>query len=166
MSCICGQSERILSNQMLISLYRHAEIFTTEEACRIAREKLVKLRTLYLNQYHRLGYVLRARRGESTWSQNARCIAASPISPGTRQRNGSRRGSIPHTITSALMPREASSVQSDRFHAGSDRKQVLFRTCGIEKGGIECHVRTEPVPMIFDDATCPLHIKMPPERSY
>ena len=85
MSCICGQSERILSNQMLISLYRHAEIFTTEEACRIAREKLVKLRTLYLNQYHRLGYVLRARRGESTWSQNARCIAASPISPGTNK---------------------------------------------------------------------------------
>ena len=27
----------------------------------------------------------------------------------------------PHTITSALLPREASSVQSDPFHAGSDR---------------------------------------------
>ena len=124
MSCICGQSERILSNQMLISLYRHAEIFTTEEACRIAREKLVKLRTLNLNEYHRLGYVLRTRRGESTWShcvRNGRRIAASPISPGTRQRNGSRRSSSPHTITSALLPREASSVQSDRFHAGSDR---------------------------------------------
>ena len=24
----------------------------------------------------------------------------------------------------------------------------------------------EPVSMIFDDATCPLHIEMPPERSY
>lgn len=50
-----------------------------------------------------------------------------------------------------------------RRHIMQDRKQVLFRCCGVEKAGVECQ---EPVPMIFDDSTCALHIELPPEKSY
>lgn len=50
-----------------------------------------------------------------------------------------------------------------RRHILQDRKQVLFRACGVERGGIECQ---DAVPTIFDDATCILHNEMPPERSY
>ncbi|XP_055378571.1 KAT8 regulatory NSL complex subunit 2 isoform X2 [Condylostylus longicornis] len=45
-----------------------------------------------------------------------------------------------------------------RKHILEDKKQCLFRACGIEKSGVICQ---EPVPNIFDDATCVLHISLP-----
>lgn len=50
-----------------------------------------------------------------------------------------------------------------RKHILEDKKQVLFRTCGTEKGGVVC---CEPVANIFEDATCTLHIQLPPQRNY
>lgn len=40
---------------------------------------------------------------------------------------------------------------------------MLFRACNIEKAGVICQ---EPVPGIFEDATCTLHIQLPPQRNY
>lgn len=48
-------------------------------------------------------------------------------------------------------------------HILEDKKQVLFRTCNIDKGGFVCK---QPVADIFDDATCVLHIDMPSQRTY
>lgn len=50
-----------------------------------------------------------------------------------------------------------------RRHILQDRKQVLFGACGVEKGGVACQ---EPVPMIFDESTCPLHLEVPAQKSY
>lgn len=50
-----------------------------------------------------------------------------------------------------------------RKHILEDKKQVLFRACGVEKGGVVCK---EPVANIFEDATCTLHIQLPPQRNY
>lgn len=50
-----------------------------------------------------------------------------------------------------------------RKHILEDKKQVLFRACNIEKAGVICK---EPVPGIFEDATCTLHIQLPPQRNY
>lgn len=50
-----------------------------------------------------------------------------------------------------------------RKHILEDKKQVLFRACSIEKAGVVCK---EPVPGIFEDATCILHIQLPPQRNY
>lgn len=50
-----------------------------------------------------------------------------------------------------------------RKHILEDKKQVLFRACDVEKGGIVCQ---EPVANIFEDATCMLHIQLPSQRSY
>lgn len=50
-----------------------------------------------------------------------------------------------------------------RKHILEDKKQVLFRACNIEKAGVLCR---EPVPGIFEDATCTLHIQLPPQRNY
>lgn len=44
-----------------------------------------------------------------------------------------------------------------------DQNQVLFRACGKAKADIEC---STPVEAIFDDATCKLHMDIPPIRSY
>lgn len=40
---------------------------------------------------------------------------------------------------------------------------MLFRACNIEKAGVVCK---EAVPGIFEDATCILHIQLPPQRNY
>lgn len=50
-----------------------------------------------------------------------------------------------------------------RKHILEDKKQVLFRACNIEKAGVICK---EPLPSIFEDATCALHIQLPPQRNY
>lgn len=50
-----------------------------------------------------------------------------------------------------------------RKHILEDKKQVLFRACSIEKAGVICK---EPVPSIFEDTTCTLHIQLPPQRNY
>lgn len=50
-----------------------------------------------------------------------------------------------------------------RKHILEDKKQVLFRACNIEKAGVICK---EPVPAIFEDTTCTLHIQLPPQRNY
>lgn len=50
-----------------------------------------------------------------------------------------------------------------RKHILEDKRQVLFRACNIEKAGVICK---EPVPGIFEDTTCTLHIQLPPQRNY
>lgn len=50
-----------------------------------------------------------------------------------------------------------------RKHILGDKKQVLFRPCNVEKGGVVCQ---EPVPDIFEDSTCVLHIQLPSQRTY
>lgn len=175
---------------------------------RIAREKLIRLRTLYLNQFHRLGYVLREKRRKYLLAlrkeRETYCsIANQPkVTPEERHKYEQLKALTryhKHNGVEAVLRRKyverktkANTVgQSNkavfynkciftdggvkcpekaipcskhcRRHIMQDRKQVLFRACGVDKGGIEC---SDPVPMIFDDATCNLHIDMPPERSY
>lgn len=53
-----------------------------------------------------------------------------------------------------------------RKHILEDKKQILFKACGIEKSGVgQCQ---EPTMMIFEDATaaCVLHTTLPSPRVY
>lgn len=50
-----------------------------------------------------------------------------------------------------------------RKHILEDKKQVLFRACGVEKADIVCQ---EPVPNVFENATCVLHMPCPEPRIY
>ncbi|XP_052871040.1 KAT8 regulatory NSL complex subunit 2 [Anopheles cruzii] len=50
-----------------------------------------------------------------------------------------------------------------RKHILEDKKQVLFRVCGIEKGGVICQ---EPLATLFENATCPLHVELPAQRTF
>jgi len=45
-----------------INFLRHAGIFTAEEVIYITREKLIRLQSLYIDQFRRLQYVLREKR--------------------------------------------------------------------------------------------------------
>lgn len=55
------------------------------------------------------------------------------------------------------------STKYCRKHIFEDKKQILYRACNIEKSGVVCK---EPVPDIFDNSTCVLHIELPPQREY
>ncbi|XP_037936954.1 KAT8 regulatory NSL complex subunit 2-like [Teleopsis dalmanni] len=61
--------------------------------------------------------------------------------------------------TTAALP----SCKYCRKHILEDKKQVLFRACNVEKGGVRC---MDPIPCIFDDSTCPLHLPAPIQRQY
>lgn len=50
-----------------------------------------------------------------------------------------------------------------RKHILEDKKQILFRACGVEKAGISCQ---DPIPSIFEDSTCVLHIKIAEPKAY
>uniref|UniRef100_A0AAG5D552 KAT8 regulatory NSL complex subunit 2 n=1 Tax=Anopheles atroparvus TaxID=41427 RepID=A0AAG5D552_ANOAO len=50
-----------------------------------------------------------------------------------------------------------------RKHILEDKKQVLFRACGIEKSGVVCQ---EPLAGLFENVTCPLHVELPAQRSF
>lgn len=50
-----------------------------------------------------------------------------------------------------------------RKHIIEDKKQILYRSCDIERSGVVCK---EAVVNIFDNSTCPLHIELPIQRNY
>lgn len=50
-----------------------------------------------------------------------------------------------------------------RKHILEDKKQVLFKACGIEKSSIVCQ---EPVVNILEDSTCILHTFLPSPKVY
>ena len=43
-------------------LYRHAGVYTAEEVALIMRDKLIRLQSLYIDQFKRLQHVMRERR--------------------------------------------------------------------------------------------------------
>lgn len=50
-----------------------------------------------------------------------------------------------------------------RKHIMEDKKQILFKACGVEKSGIICQ---EPVVTVFEDNSCVLHTAMPQPKVY
>lgn len=50
-----------------------------------------------------------------------------------------------------------------RKHIMDDKKQILFKVCGVEKSGIVCQ---EPVVNIFEDNACVLHTTLPAPKTY
>ncbi|XP_017110227.2 KAT8 regulatory NSL complex subunit 2 isoform X1 [Drosophila bipectinata] len=48
-----------------------------------------------------------------------------------------------------------------RKHILEDKRQVLFRACGVERSGVVCQ---EPVASILEDSSCVLHLAVPPAK--
>ena len=47
---------------MHVVFLRHAGVWTVEEATRMCRDKMIRLRSLYISQFKRLQHVLKERR--------------------------------------------------------------------------------------------------------
>lgn len=50
-----------------------------------------------------------------------------------------------------------------RKHILEDKKQVLFKSCAVEKSGVVCQ---EALANIFEDATCYLHVVLPAQKNF
>ncbi|XP_023160812.1 KAT8 regulatory NSL complex subunit 2 isoform X2 [Drosophila hydei] len=48
-----------------------------------------------------------------------------------------------------------------RKHILEDKRQVLYRACGVERSGVVCQ---EPVASILEDSTCVLHLNVAPAK--
>ncbi|XP_058837041.1 KAT8 regulatory NSL complex subunit 2 isoform X2 [Topomyia yanbarensis] len=50
-----------------------------------------------------------------------------------------------------------------RKHILEDKKQVLFKFCGVEKSGVVCQ---EPLANLFENSTCYLHVDLPAQKTF
>ncbi|XP_059620244.1 KAT8 regulatory NSL complex subunit 2 [Phlebotomus argentipes] len=188
-------------------LLKHASIYTTEEATMITKQKLMRLQSLYIDQFERLHHVLREKRRKYLHSlrreRETYCSIHNQSRDTPRERRLYRklkalnqyhkRHGVEAVLHRKRLERRSKAIaglaQKTPFHNRctfteggvkcsertvpcckfcrkhilEDKKQVLFRACSVEKSGVVCQ---EPVPMIYDDATCILHIDMPPARTY
>lgn len=181
---------------------KHAGIFQIEEVVKISQEKMVKLQSLYIDQFQRLQKVLREKRRSYLYGVKREKEIYSNIfdqyrdSPRERKlyqkfkamnhyhqrkhgveavlhkkflekRLQSELAIIPASLmtkniqkcnfsdgvkcTEKAMP---GNTRYCRKHIMEDKKQILFKICGIEKSGVVCQ---EPVMNVFEDSTCVLH---------
>ncbi|GAB0099882.1 KAT8 regulatory NSL complex subunit 2 [Sergentomyia squamirostris] len=188
-------------------LLKHASIYTTEEATMITKQKLVRLQSLYIDQFDRLHHVLREKRRKYLHAlrreRETYCSIHNQTQDNPRERRLYRKlkalnqyhkrhgvEAVLHrkklekrskaivglpqktpfhnrcTFTEGGVKCNERTIPCCKFckkHILEDKKQVLFRACGVEKAGVVCQ---EAVPGIYDDTTCVLHIEMPPARTY
>lgn len=194
-------------------LLKHAGVYTADEVVSISKEKMQRLQTLYLDQFHRLEYVLREKRRQylqdlkkekETFSSIHDQLKDSPKERKLysnlkamnhyhrrhgveallhRQYREKRQKQLEPTVMAApAIPQQKNvpkcifseggvkcndrSIPCCRYcrkHIMEDKKQILFKACGVEKSGIVCQ---EPVVNIFDDSSCVLHTTLPLPKTY
>lgn len=192
---------------------KHAGVYTVDEVVTISKEKMQRLQALYIEQFHRLQYVLREKKRQYLQEFKKEKETYSSIhdqpkdSPRERKlynnlkamnhyhrRHGAeallhrqfmekRQKQMEPTLMAApVLPQQKNipkcifseggvkcndrSIPCGRYcrkHILEDKKQILFKNCGVEKSGIICQ---EPVQHIFEDSACVLHTMMPQPKVY
>lgn len=189
-------------------LLKHAGVYQIEEIIQMSQDKISKLQSLYIDQFHRLQKVLRDKRRSylqgikrekevysnifdqyrdsprerklyakfkamNHYHQRKHGIEAILHKKFIEKRQQSELAStslssasvIPKNIqkcnfsdgvkcTEKAMP---GNTKYCRKHIMEDKKQILFKICGIEKSGVICQ---EPVMNVFEDSTCILHTSL------
>ncbi|XP_049817779.1 KAT8 regulatory NSL complex subunit 2-like isoform X2 [Aethina tumida] len=186
---------------------KHANVFTAEEITLVTRDKLIRLQSLYIEQYRHLQYILKERRRRYLHflkrEKETCCNIYNQVRDNPKEQRlykklkaynkyqktcgyeailNKRLHELRTKINDGIQHRPHSFVKClfteggvkcgekalplakhCRKHILEDQNQVLFRACGKAKADIEC---STPVEAIFDDATCKLHMDIPPIRSY
>lgn len=188
-------------------LLKHAGIYTVEEATMITKEKLIRLQTLYIDQFHRLQHVLKEKRRryihELRREREQYCSIHDQVKDSPKERklyeklkalnHYHRKYGMEAILHRKYLEKRAKATEGlhqkvashpkcafteggvkcgertlpcckfCRKHILEDKKQVLFKSCGVEKSGVVCQ---EPLANIFEDSTCYLHVELPAQRSF
>lgn len=188
-------------------LLKHAGIYTVEEATMITKEKLIRLQTLYIDQFHRLQHVLKEKRRryihELRREREQYCSIHDQVKDSPKERklyeklkalnHYHRKYGMEAILHRKYLEKRAKATEGlhqkvashpkcafteggvkcgertlpcckfCRKHILEDKKQVLFKSCGVEKSGVVCQ---EPLANLFEDSTCYLHVELPAQRSF
>ncbi|XP_022911864.1 KAT8 regulatory NSL complex subunit 2 isoform X2 [Onthophagus taurus] len=186
---------------------KHANVYTSEEITLLTKDKLIRLQSLYIDQYRHLQHILKERRRKYLQAlkreKETYCNIQNQVRDGIKDQRlykklkaynlyhkksgtdailNKKLHDLRMKITEGATPKPHSfqkcifieggvkcgekalpMTRHCRKHILEDPNQVLFRQCGKMLADIECKT---PVEAIFDDATCRLHMDIPPIRSY
>ncbi|XP_057668725.1 KAT8 regulatory NSL complex subunit 2 isoform X1 [Diorhabda carinulata] len=185
---------------------KHANVYTAEEVTLMTRDKLIRLQSLYIEQYRHLQYLLTKKRRKYLHAlkreKETCCNIYNQIRDNPKEqrlyrklkalnnyqkchgtdailskrlrdlRMKSSEGNSKTQVHSKCIFTEGGVKCGERSlpltkhcqkHILEDPHQVLFRACGKVTADVECPTS---IAAIFEDATCPLHLEMPPLRSY
>lgn len=188
-------------------LLKHAGIYTVEEATMITKEKLIRLQTLYIDQFHRLQHVLKEKRRrylhELRRERETYCSIHDQVKESPKERklyeklkalnHYHRKYGMEAILHRKYLEKRAKATEGlhqkvashpkcafteggvkcgertlpcckfCRKHILEDKKQVLFKSCAVEKSGVVCQ---EPLANIFEDSTCYLHVELPAQKTF
>ncbi|XP_014616889.1 PREDICTED: KAT8 regulatory NSL complex subunit 2 isoform X1 [Polistes canadensis] len=131
---------------------KHAGIFTAEEVIYIAREKLIRLQSLYIEQFRRLQYILREKRRKylhalkkeketvcSIHDQPKKTAKEKKIYEKLKALNRyHRRSGVEAVLYRKSVERRA------QVSEGPTQKQPNISKCIFTEGGVKCGERTLP----------------------
>ncbi|XP_043526841.1 KAT8 regulatory NSL complex subunit 2 isoform X2 [Frieseomelitta varia] len=131
---------------------KHAGIFTAEEVIYIAREKLIRLQSLYIDQYRRLQYILREKRRKylhalkkeketlcSIHDQPKETAKEKKIYEKLKALNRyHRRSGVEAILYRKSLERRAQATE------GPAQKIPSISKCIFTEGGVKCGERTLP----------------------
>ncbi|XP_078035156.1 KAT8 regulatory NSL complex subunit dim gamma-tubulin 1 isoform X1 [Augochlora pura] len=135
-----------------INFLRHAGIFTAEEVIYIAREKLIRLQSLYIDQYRRLQYTLKEKRrkylhGLKKEKETLCAIHDQPKETAKEKKmyeklkalnRYHRRSGVEAILYRKSLERRAQATE------GPAQKIPSVSKCIFTEGGVKCGERTLP----------------------
>ncbi|XP_012139845.1 KAT8 regulatory NSL complex subunit dim gamma-tubulin 1 isoform X1 [Megachile rotundata] len=135
-----------------INFLRHAGVFTAEEVIYIAREKLIRLQSLYIDQFRRLQYILKEKRRKylhalkkeketlcSIHDQPKETVKEKKVYEKLKALNRyHRRSGVEAILYRKSLERRAQATD------GSAQKVPSISKCIFTEGGVKCGERTLP----------------------
>lgn len=205
--CDMDNSDNESVDSQTEDLLKHAGIYTAEEATMITKEKLIRLQTLYIDQFHRLQHVLREKRRrflhDLRREREQYCSIHDQVKDSPKERkmyeklkalnHYHRKYGMEAILHRKYLEKRAKATEGlhqkvpsypkcafteggvkcgdrtlpcckfCRKHILEDKKQVLFKICGVEKSGVVCQ---EPLANLFEDSTCYLHVELPAQKTF
>ncbi|KAJ1527049.1 hypothetical protein ONE63_008590 [Megalurothrips usitatus] len=142
-------------------LLKHAGVYTSEEAMQVTRDKLIRLQSLYIEQFRRLQHVLRERRRKYLHSlkreKESLCSISGQARTSPREQklyeklkalnHYHKRNGVEAVLHKKALERRASVTD------GMNVRPAPFPKCVYTEGGVKCGARSLPV-----SKYCPKHI--------
>ncbi|XP_034243183.1 KAT8 regulatory NSL complex subunit 2 [Thrips palmi] len=142
-------------------LLKHAGVYTSEEAMQVTRDKLIRLQSLYIEQFRRLQHVLRERRRKYLHSLKREKESLCSIS--SQPRNSSREQKLYEKLKALNHYHRRNGVEAVLHKKALERRASVtdgmnvrpapFPKCVYTEGGVKCGARSLPVSKF-----CPKHI--------
>lgn len=131
-------------------LLKHAGIYTAEEATMITKEKLIRLQTLYIDQFHRLQHVLKEKRRrylhDLRREREQLCSIHDQVKDSPKERkmyeklkalnHYHRKHGVEAILHRKYLEKRAKATE------GLHQKVPSYPKCAFTEGGVKCGERT------------------------